>query len=109
MEEEKKEEVVETSKKEKKQEKEKKNIFVRILDKVLWLVLIAWIGICVVDYINVVNEKEPQFCIKKETITYDDGTVDVCRGAGYVTYHYQRKSYNGYEFGPFWTKDRSNK
>ena len=104
MEEEKKEEVVETTEK---KEKKKKSIIVRIFDVIWWIILIGWIGICIIDYVNVVNEKEPQFCIKKETINYDDGTVDVCKGAGYVTYHYQRKSYTGYEFGPFWTKNRS--
>lgn len=109
MEEEKKDDVVETTEKKEKPEKKKKNIIVRIFDIILWIVLFGWMTLCIVDYFNVANEREPQFCIKKETITYDDGTVDVCRGAGYVAYHYQRDSYTGYEFGPFWTKDRSNK
>ena len=105
MEEEKKE-VVETT--EKKEEK-KPGVVSRIFNIILWLVLFCWMGVCIIDYFNVANENEPQFCIKRETIEYEDGNVYVCRGAGYVAYHYDRKSNTGYEFGPFWTKERTGK
>ena len=108
MEEEKKEVVAETTEKKEKEEK-KPGIVSRIFNIILWLVLFCWMAVCVIDYFNVANENEPQFCIKKETIEYDDGNVYVCRGAGYVAYRYDRKSYTGYEFGPFWTKEKSNK
>lgn len=106
MEEEKKE-VVETTEK-KETEKKKPHIVVRIFNIILWLILFGWMAVCIIDYFNVVNENEPQFCIEKETITYDDGNVYVCKGPGYVAYHYDRRSYSGYEFGPFWTKEKSS-
>ena len=109
MEEEKKEKVEETTEKKEKPEKKKRHIIIRIFDIIIWIALFGWMSICVIDYFNVSNEKEPMFCIEKETLKYDDGTVDVCRGAGYVAYHYKRKSYNGYEFGPFWTENRTEK
>ena len=74
MEEEKKEEVIENTKK-------KKGILSRIFDIILWVVLVGWIGICIMDYINVSKESDPQFCIKRETINYNDGTVDVCNAS----------------------------
>ena len=30
-----------------------------------------------------------------------------CTGLGYKIYHYERDSYKGIEYGPFWSKDRS--
>lgn len=107
MEEEKKEEVVETTEKKEKKQKNEKGIISRLFDIVLWLILFGWMSVCVIDYINVVNEKEPKFCINNSVNEYDDGNVYVCTGAGYVVYHYDRNSYKGYEFGPFWTEDRS--
>ncbi len=103
MEEEKKE-VVETTEK-KETEKKKPHIIVRIFNIILWLVLFGWMAICIIDYFNVANENEPQFCIKNETKNYEDGTVYICRGAGYVAYRYESKSSVKYKFGPFWTKD----
>jgi hypothetical protein len=103
MEEEKKE-VVETTEK-KGTEKKKPHIIVRIFNIILWLVLFGWMAICIIDYFNVANENEPQFCIKNETKNLEDGTVYICRGAGYVAYRYESKSSVKYKFGPFWTKD----
>ena len=74
---------------------------------VLWVVLIIWMGICLIDFYNVHQKKDPMFCLKKETTKYDDGKVDSCTGLGYKIYNYQRKSFNGIEYGPFWSKDRS--
>ena len=48
------------------------------------------------------------FCIKKGTTKYDDGEVKWCLGAGYKIYDYNRTSFKAIEFGPFWSKDRSN-
>lgn len=102
MEEEKKE-VVENTEIEK---KKKPCLFIRIINIILWLALFGWMSICIIDYFNVVNENEAQFCLEKETIEYDDGNVYVCRGFGYVAYHYDRKSFKGYEFAPFWTEKK---
>ena len=91
-----------------KEEKKKKNIVIKILDIVLWVILIGWMIIVFMDYYRVTNEKEPKFCIKEETIQYEDGTVESCTGLGYKVYEYNRESYNAIQFGPFWIKDQSD-
>ena len=94
-------------KKLKKDEKEK-SAFSRIMNVFLWIVLFLWMGVCLIDFYKTHKEEEPIFCLKKETTKYEDGTVDSCLGLGYKIYHYNRKSFNGIEYGPFWSKDRSN-
>lgn len=88
-------------------EKEKP-LFTKIMNIVLWVILLAWMAICLVDFFKVTNEKEPIFCLKKETTVYSDGEVHSCLGLGYKVYNYERESYSAIEFGPFWSKDRSN-
>jgi len=90
------------------EEKKKNKIFIKILDIILWVVLIAWMIIVVIDYVKVVNQKEPMFCIKEEEIEYEDGTVNSCTGLGYKVYEYNRESYQAIEFGPFWAKVRND-
>lgn len=111
MNDDKKEEVVvettTTEEKPQKEKKKKKSIIIRILDLLLWVVLLGWMAICFYDYYNVSNEKEPKFCLKEETTQYYDGTVDSCLGPGYKVYYYNRESYQGYQFGPFWIKDKT--
>lgn len=87
----------------------KKSIIIKILDIVLWVILIGWMAIVFTDYFKVTNEKDPIFCLKEETIQYEDGTVESCTGLGYKVYEYKRDSFNAIEFGPFWAKDRSDK
>lgn len=94
--------------KEEKRNNKGKSLAYRITNIVLWVIVIAWMGICVVDFIKVQNEEEPIFCLKNKTIEYDDGNVYVCTGVGYKVYNYKRKSFEAIEFGPFWLKDRSN-
>lgn len=93
-------------KKEKKTSKEPTQ-FSRILNVFLWIVLLAWMAICLVDFFRVRNEKKPVFCISKDTIKYDDGDVNVCLGLGYKVFDYNRDSFEAIEFGPFWSSDRS--
>ena len=90
------------------EKKDKKSLFSRIMNVILWIVLFVWMGICLIDFYKTHQEEEPIFCLKKETVKYDDGTVDSCLGLGYKIYHYKRTSFNGIEYGPFWSKDRSN-
>lgn len=85
-----------------------KSTFQKVMNIVLWVVLIAWMTVCLVDFYNVHKENEPMFCIKKGTTKYDDGEVKWCLGAGYKIYDYNRTSFKAIEFGPFWSKDRSN-
>ena len=63
--------------------------------------------VVIFDFYKVSQEEDPVFCISKETITYDDGTVDLCTGLGYKVYNYNRASITGYEFGPFWIEERT--
>ena len=90
-------------------EEKEKSLFQKILNIVLWIVLFAWMGLCIIDYIVVQSKNDPVFCLKKEVNQYDDGTVKSCLGLGYKVYQYNRDSYSGIEFGPFWIKDRSAK
>ena len=88
--------------------KENKKVVSKIISIVLWILLFLWMGACLLDLNRTHKEKDPLFCIKKETIKYEDGEVDSCLGLGYKIYHYKRASFNGIEYGPFWFKDRSN-
>ena len=99
-------------KKDKKEEffnekKDKKSLFNRIMNIVLWSIVFAWMGVCLVDFFNVKAERKPVFCLKKETTTYSDGKVYTCTGLGYKIFNYRRTSFSGDEYGPFWAKDRT--
>ena len=91
-----------------KPKKEKgESTFNKVMNVILWIVLFAWMAICLVDFYKTHQEQEPMFCLKKEVTKYDDGQVRSCLGLGYKVYHYERKSFKAIEFGPFWSKDRS--
>ena len=90
-----------------KETKKKKSIIGKIFSFITTTIIFIWVAIAMIDFINVNQEKEPIFCIKKETIQYDDGTVELCTGPGYKVYKYQRKSIQGVEFGPFWIKEKT--
>ena len=101
-----------------KQEKKNKNersLFQKILNVVLWIIVLAWMAVCVIDFIKVQNEEDPIFCLKKSTIKTGTGTADVCTGLGYKVYDYNcgteaGKNYHGaIQFGPFWTKSVCDK
>ena len=88
-------------------EKEKKSIFGRIINIIVWIILLAWVGICLYDFYNTKTGKSPVFCLKKEETKYNDGYVKTCTGLGYKVFNYRRTSFNGDEYGPFWSKDRT--
>jgi len=88
---------------------DKKSLYIKIINIVIWVILYILMMFCIIDFSRTRQEKKPLFCIKKETKNYTDGSVDSCLGLGYKIYHYNRKSFKAIEFGPFWTKDRSNK
>mgnify|MGYP007101850891 CR=1 FL=1 len=90
-----------------KKDKNEKSLFSRIMNVILWIVLLVWMAICLIDFYKTHQTEEPIFCLKKETIKYDDGVVRSCLGLGYKVYHYERDSFRAIEFGPFWSKDRS--
>lgn len=80
----------------------------KIIDVLFWIIIIAWVGVCVTDYYNVQNKKDPMFCIKQGAKTYSDGTVKWCTGAGYKIYNYDRANFKAYEYGPFWIEEKDN-
>jgi hypothetical protein len=104
-------EVKELVKQEKKNSRQdgERTLFGKILNIFLWVVVLGWMAICVVDFIKVQNEKEPIFCLTKKTTKYDDGNVYACTGLGYKVYNYDRNCFQALQFGPFWTKDASLK
>lgn len=82
--------------------KKKPHIVLRIINVIFWIICFVIVCACIIDYFNAKNEEEPQFCIEKQTIDYDDGKVYVCKGIGYKVYHYDRETRKGYTFEPFW-------
>ena len=86
----------------------KKSTFGKIFNAILWIVILAWVSLCLIDFYNTRQEKEPMFCfLGKETTKYKDGKVEICSGLGYKIYNYKRNCFRGYEYGPFWFEDRS--
>ena len=91
------------------EEEEKESTFNKVMNVILWIVLIVWMAICLVDFFRTHQVKKPIFTFKHETTKYEDGSVDNYLGLGYRIYFYNRKCFNGVEYSPFWTKDRSLK
>ncbi len=100
--------------------------------KIVFLVLIvAWVGIVVIDYFNARNLKDSSFCLKEVVHIYNtngeltktmskdefeqlsssekDNTLytSVCTGLGYKVYRYHRE-FNAIEFGPFFIEERQS-
>ena len=93
---------------EKKGRRDEKSPLSKAINAILWVVLLAWMALCLIDFYNTQKEKDPIFCFfGKESTTYKDGRVDSCTGLGYKIYNYKRSCFNGIEYGPFWSKDRS--
>ena len=96
-----------SKKKLEKKDKNEKSLFQRVMNVVLWIVLLVWMAVCLVDFYKVHQKDDPIFCIKKDVTKYEDGDVKWCLGPGYKVYQYNRKCFKAIEFGPFWSKDRS--
>ena len=94
----------EAEEKPKKQKKEK-SVFSKLINAILWIVVFAWMAVCVTDYVMAINEKDPIFCLKEETKEYEDGTVYICTGLGYKYFKYDRTSYSATQFGGIWVKE----
>ena len=84
-----------------------KSTFSKVMNVILWIVLLLWMAIVLIDFYNVNKKNDPLFCLDKGTTEYKDGNVEWCLGAGYKIYRYKRDCYTAIEFGPFWSKDRS--
>ena len=83
-----------------------KEVIRKILAIVLPIVFFGWVIIVLIDYYNASQNKDPNFCLSKETKEYSDGNVNICTGLGYKVYNYKRASYSAIEFGPFWLEER---
>ena len=72
----------------------KDTIFYKVTNVILWIVLFVWMAICLVDFYQTHQEKEPMFCLKKEVTKYDDGNYQSgkirssCGSSGYGGYSY---------------------
>lgn len=88
-------------------EKVGKSIVSKVINTIIWIVLIFWMITVITDYINVKKEKDPIFCWGEKTTEYSDGNVVQCTGLGYKVYKYNRETLKAIEFGPLWTKDRT--
>ena len=87
-----------------------KVVLFKILDILMWVVLISWVVMVIVDFVRVRGKNEPYFCwFNKHTTTYENGTVDECMGIGYKVINYNREDFKAVEFGPFWISDRTAK
>ena len=88
--------------------KKKKSVVIKILNVILWLVLLSWVILVLVDYFRARNQEDPMFCwFGNKTTDYENGSVTECMGLGYKVINYNRENYKAVEFGPFWIKDRT--
>ena len=80
----------------------------KIISIILLVILVGWLAIVLMDYFKVTNDKEAQFCIKRETIkTGDNSKTERCTGLGYVAdRYYENDQVAGYEFRPFFIKSK---
>ena len=79
----------------------------KFLSILFWLLVIALMCLWTYEFYRIRNGKEPQFCIKKDTHVYIDGTTDVCIGLGYKVYSYDRYNIYGTEFVSIFAKERT--
>jgi len=89
--------------------KDKKTLTQRIINITLWVILLAWMAICTTDFILVQLEKKTIFTFSNQRIDYEDGHVLKRTGLGYRVFYYNRDSYKGLDFGPFWLANASEK
>lgn len=68
--------------------------------------VVAWIGLILVEYFRYQDNEPMLVVLKEETFTYEDGHVYVYWGLGYKSITYERTSIYGKEFGHAFTKVR---
>jgi len=90
-----------------KEPKDKKQMFKKISNIALWILLLSWMTMCTVDFILSRQERETVFTFINQKVLYEDGHVLKRTGLGYRVNYYNRESYSGIDFGPFWLKDAS--
>lgn len=87
--------------------KKKKSTFGKIINIIIWLVVLGWLCIFMYDFINTVSEKDPVFCLERTIENNSDGTVKICEGIGYKVFDYDYGSIRALEFAPFWNKPKT--
>lgn len=87
--------------------KKKKSTFGKIINIIIWVVVLGWLCIFMYDFINTVSEKDPVFCLERTTENNSDGTVKICEGIGYKVFDYDYGSIKALEFAPFWNKPKT--
>lgn len=87
--------------------KKKKHPIKTLINIIIWLVVLSWAGVLVYDFLNVINEKDPKFCLEKSTEKNSDGVVEKCEGVGYNVYKYDYGTVKYIEFVPFFSKPKT--
>ena len=103
----KKEEVKDVEVVEKKDETTKK-ILRKAWNIFFWVCFACILFTWIYDFVQTKNEKDPAFCVAKNTLQVDSGTVDECVGLGYKVFKYNTDNENkgAREFGAFWISPR---
>ena len=81
----------------------------KIIQIVLIVIILGWLGLVIYDFLNVRSDKDPKFCIKNTTVNYDEGKkTEICTALGYkVLKYYEDDQLTATEFGPFFIKDKN--
>ncbi len=88
-------------------------VFKKIISILFTIVLVAWIGLIIFDFIRCGHKddngviQKPLIVIKETKYNYDDGFTTEYMSLGYKYIEYNRNSLRAYEFGPFWLKIRT--
>jgi cytoskeletal protein RodZ len=80
------------NKKENFENENSKSLLKRIWNIVFWVAFVLLLAIWITDFVHVVREEEPTFCLKTTVYEYEDGTTTECVGLGYKVYNYDRSS-----------------
>ena len=75
-----------------------------LISGILWTLVAIGIIIIFTDYSLVKNDKEPIFCLKRETKQNVDGNTTICTGFAYKYYNTVGEGYVSKKFIPIWQK-----
>lgn len=89
-----------------KKELTNKELFDKVLNVVLWTILIIWMAITLWDFTLVKQNKSPKFCIKTAETEHIDGTTHRCLGPMYQVFRYNRESIKAIEFTHIFAKEK---
>ncbi len=71
---------------------------------IMILLVLAWVGLIIVEHSRYLNDEPMLVVLKEEVKTYEDGHVYVYYGLGYKAITYRRTSLYGKQFGHLFTK-----